>query len=409
MAKKIVLAYSGGLDTSVILKWLVNKGFEVVCFLADIGQDEDFEKAKNKALLLGASKVCIMDVKQEFVDDFIFPALKGNALYEGKYLLGTSLARPLIAKMQAEAAKKEGISCLAHGATGKGNDQIRFELAYMTLLPGCEIYSPWKDKEFLEKFKGRSDMLAYAKEQGIPVTATTAKPYSTDDNLMHISYEAGILEDPDAEAPKDIYKKTKSPKDAPDEETKITVAFSKGVPVSVKNLSTGEFVTGSLNLFMYLNTIGAENGIGRTDIVENRFIGMKSRGVYETPAGTILLKAHMDMESLTLDKEVMHLKQMLEPKFAELIYNGFWFSPEMQFLNAAFEQSQEYVTGSVTLSLYKGNVTAAARQSPHSLYSKSIVSMDKAGGYDPTDAKGFIKINGLRMVIYNAIHASKHL
>ncbi len=398
MAKeKIVLAYSGGLDTSVILKWLIEKGYEVVCFMADVGQEEDFEAAKKKAFAIGASKVCIVDCKKEFVEEYIFQALKANAIYEGKYLLGTSLARPLIAKKQIEVAKKEKTDIVAHGATGKGNDQVRFELTYMKLMPKVKIISPWKDPDFLKEFKGRSDMLAYAKKHKIPVSATMQKPYSTDDNIMHISYEAGQLEDPAFEPTKDMFKKTVDPKDAPDKETKIAITFKKGVPISVKNTTENKNINGSLELFRYLNELGSKNGIGRIDLVENRLVGMKSRGVYETPAGTILRIAHLDIEGLTLDREVCHLKDMLMPKIAQLIYNGFWFSPEMEFLMAAINKSQENVEGTVHLKLYKGNAMVIGRESKKSLYNKDIASMDKEGGYDQTHAIGFIKLNGLRL------------
>ena len=393
--KKVVLAYSGGLDTSVILKWLVNKGYEVVCYMADIGQDEDFEKAREKALKIGASKVIIVDAKKEFIEEYVFKALKANAIYEGKYLMGTSLARPLIAKHQVDVAKKEGTNAVAHGATGKGNDQVRFELTYMTLMPDVEIISPWKDPEFLAQFKGRSDMIKFAQQNGIPITSTLEKPYSMDDNIMHISYEAGILEDPKFEPQQEMFKKTVSPKNAPDRETKIVVEFKKGVPVSVTNGS--KTVTGTLELFSFLNELGSANGIGRIDLVENRFVGMKSRGVYETPAGTILRIAHLDIEGLTLDREVCHLRDMLSPKIAELVYNGFWFSPEMEFLMAAIEKSQEHVEGKVYMTLYKGNAFATGRESTKSLYDASIASMDKLGNYDQTDAKGFIKLNALRL------------
>jgi argininosuccinate synthase len=401
MSKKVILAYSGGLDTSVILKWLVEKGHEVVCYIADVGQDDDFEKAEEKALKLGASKVYIEDLKKEFVEEYIFPALKSNAIYEGKYLLGTSLARPLIAKKQIEIAVKEGTNVVSHGATGKGNDQVRFELTYMKLMPDVEIISPWKDEGFLSEFKGRSDMIKYSNKKGIPIESTVEKPYSMDDNLMHISYEAGELEDPKFEPNKNMFKKTVSLKDAPDKEIKILIEFKRGVPVSVENLSEGEKVKGSLELFSYLNKLGSENGVGRIDLVENRFVGMKSRGVYETPAGTILLIAHKDIEGLTLDKEVGHLKDMLMPRIAELIYNGFWFSPEMDFLMAAVNKSQENVDGKVYMTLYKGNAYVNGRESEKSLYDEDIASMDKEGGYDQADAKGFIKINALRLKLGN--------
>lgn len=397
MKNKVILAYSGGLDTSVILKWLINKGYEVVCYIADVGQDDDFDKAKSKALSIGASKVYIEDLKEEFVKNYIFQALKANAVYEGKYLLGTSLARPLIAKKHIEIAKKEGTKVVAHGATGKGNDQVRFELAFMKLMPDVKIISPWKDKKFLSQFEGRTDLINYAKENGIQIDSNLQKPYSMDDNLMHISYEAGLLEDTKYEAKEDMFKKTVSPKDAPDKETKIIIEFKKGVPIKVINIYENKQVEGALPLFQYLNELGSKNGVGRIDLVENRFGGIKSRGVYETPAGTILLTAHLDIEGITLDKEVCHLKDMLMPKIAELIYNGFWFSPEFEFLMTAIDKSQENIEGKVYLTLYKGNVFVTGRESEKSLYDENIASMDKSGGYDQTDAIGFIKLNALRL------------
>lgn len=395
--KKLMLAYSGGLDTSAILKWLLDKGYEVVCFMADVGQDEDFSKAKEKALKIGASKVIIEDCKKEFIEKYIFQAIKANAIYEGKYMLGTSLARPIIAEKMIKAAIKENIKTVAHGATGKGNDQVRFEMTFMKFMPDVEIIAPWKDPEFLKEFKGRTDLINYSKAKGIPITSTLEKPYSMDDNIMHISYEAGVLEDPAFEPKEDMFKKTVSPKDAPDNETKIVVEFKGGVPIKVTNLTENKTVTGSLELFKYLNELGSKNGIGRADLVENRFVGMKSRGVYETPAGTILLKAHMDIEGLVLDREVCHLKDMLMPKIAELIYYGFWFAPEMEFLMAAINKSQEDVDGKVCITLYKGNIIITGRESDKSLYSMDIASMDKLGKYDQTDAKGFIKLNALRL------------
>jgi len=397
MKNKIILAYSGGLDTSVILKWLIDKSYEVICYIADVGQEENFQKAKEKALKIGASKVYIEDLKKEFVEKYIFQALKANAIYEGKYLLGTSLARPLIAKKQIEIAKKEKTNIVSHGATGKGNDQIRFELTYMKLMPNIEIIAPWKEKSFLEKFKGRTDLINYAKKHGIPIESTLEKPYSMDDNLMHISYEAGLLEDPKYEPKENMFKKTNSPKNAPDKETKIMIEFKAGIPVKIINITENKIIIGSLELFQYLNKVGSKNGIGRIDLVENRFVGMKSRGVYETPAGTILLKAHLDIEGLVLDKEVCHIKDMLMPKIAELIYNGFWFSPEMEFLMTAINKSQESIEGKVFITLYKGNIIITGRESEKSLYDMDLASMDKLGNYQPEDAKGFIKLNALRL------------
>ncbi len=395
--EKVVLAYSGGLDTSVILKWLLDKGYDVVCYVADVGQKEDFEAAKKKALAIGASKVYIEDLKSEFVTDFIFPAVKANAIYEGRYMLGTSLARPLIAKRHIEIAKKEGTNIVAHGATGKGNDQVRFELTYMTLMPDVKIITPWRDKEFLSQFQGRSDMIKYSEKNGIPIKATSKKPYSSDPNIMHISYEAGELEDPKFRPNKDMFEMTADPKDAPDKETKLSIEFKQGIPISVENLEDKTKKTGALEILTYLNKVAGANGIGRIDMVENRFVGMKSRGVYETPAGTVLRAAHMDLEGITMDREVMRIRDMLAPKISELIYNGFWYSPEMELLMTMVNKSQQNVSGKVTLSLYKGNVMPIGRESQQSLYNANIASMDVHGGYDQTDATGFIKLNALRL------------
>ena len=397
MKQKVVLAYSGGLDTSVILKWLINKGFDVIAFIADLGQNEDFNAAKEKALKIGASKVYIEDLKEEFVTDFIFPAIRANAVYEGRYLLGTSLARPLIAKKQIEIAAKEKAEFVSHGATGKGNDQVRFELTCMTLNPKIKIIAPWKNEEFLSQFKGRSDMIDYANKNGIQVKATKDAPYSTDANLMHISYEAGILEDPNLKPGEEMFEMTKSPKQAPDKETIIEIEFKNGNPVKVENMNDGTSISKPLELFQYLNKIGGENGIGRIDMVENRFVGLKSRGVYETPAGTILQIAHRDIEGITMDREVMHLRDMLMPKYSELVYYGFWYSPEMEFLMTAFDKSQQNVSGTVNLSLYKGNCMTIGRSSKQSLYSQDLSSMDVLGGYDQKDALGFIRLNALRL------------
>lgn len=398
---KAILAYSGGLDTSCILKWLVEKNYEVIAYMADVGQKEDFEVAKEKALEIGASKVYIEDLKSEFVTDFIFPAIQANAVYEGRYLLGTALARPIIAKKQIEIAKKEGAKYVAHGATGKGNDQVRFELTYYALDPKIKIIAPWKDQEFLEKFKGRTDLINYAKEKGIPVDATHAKPYSTDANLMHISYESGSLEDPIKAPEKEMFQWTCSPEDAPEEKTELEIHFKDGLPIKV--VSNGITKTDPLELYQYLNEIGAKNGIGRVDIIENRYVGIKSRGIYETPGATILRAAHLDIESIAMDREVMRLRDMLAPKFAELVYYGFWYSPEMDFLTASIGKSQELIDGIVYLSLYKGNITINGRESPSSLYDKELSSMDIEGGFDQKDSEGFIKINAIRLMAHNAI------
>src|SRR3989338_5856096 len=395
--EKVVLAYSGGLDTSVILKWLIDKGYDVVAYMLDIGQKDDFKKAEEKAKKICASKVCFVDAKKEFITDYIFPAIRANAKYEGRYLLGTSLARPLIAKKQIEIAKKENAGIVSHGATGKGNDQVRFELAYLNLMPSVKIIAPWKDREFLARFQGRSDMIDYCNEKGIPVEATKKKPYSSDANIMHISYEAGILEDPAFTPTEDMFKMTTSPKNAPDKETEIEIEFEKGNPVRVRNITEGTVKEDPLELFQYLNDIGGKNGIGRIDMVEDRFVGMKSRGVYETPAGTIIHEAHRDIEGLTMDREIMLIRDSLTPRFAQLIYNGFWFSPEMDFLRNTFDYTQQHVSGKVKLGLYKGNITIKGRESKYSLYNKDLVSMDVHGGYDQTDAIGFIRLNALRL------------
>lgn len=400
---KVVLAYSGGLDTSCILKWLVDKGYDVIAYIADVGQEEDFEAAKQKALTLGASKVYIEDLKREFVTDFIFPAIKANAIYEDRYLLGTSLARPIIAKKQIEIAAKEGAEYASHGATGKGNDQVRFELTYYALNPTIKVIAPWKDEEFLSKFKGRTDLINYAKEKGIPVKATISKPYSEDDNLMHISHEAGILEDPKLQPDESVFSKTVSPKNAPDTETNLEIHFKDGTPIKVVNKEDGAVKTDPLELFIYLNELGSKNGIGRVDMVENRFVGIKSRGIYETPGATILRAAHIDIEAIAMDREVMRLRDMLAPKFSELVYYGFWFSPEMDFLMAAINKSQELIDGVVYLSLYKGNVTIKGRESPSSLYDSELSSMNIEGGFNQKDSEGFIKINAIRLMAHNAI------
>ena len=403
MKEKIVLAYSGGLDTSVILKWLIEKDYEVIAFVADVGQAEDFEECRKKALLLGASKVIIADLKREFIEDYVLKAIMGNAVYEGRYLLGTALARPLIAKKQIEAAVNEKANAVAHGATGKGNDQVRFELCYYALKPDIKVISPWKDREFLERFKGRTDLLKYAAEKQIPVKASIDKPYSEDDNLMHISHEAGILEDPMYTAQKNILEKMVLPQDAPDKETRIAIHFKNGIPVKLINKEDGTVKEDSYEMYTYLNELAGKNGIGLLDMVENRFVGIKSRGVYETPAATVLHIAHMDLEGIAMDREVMRLRNMLTPKFSELIYYGFWFSPEMDFLMAAIEKSQELIDGSVHLCLYKGNVLIEGRESPSSLYNKELSSMDIEGGFDQTDSKGFIRINAIRLMAHRAI------
>lgn len=401
---KVVLAYSGGLDTSVILKWFIEEGYEVIAYIADVGQEEDFEVAREKALNVGAAKVYVEDLKEEFVRDYIFAAVKSQAIYEGRYLLGTSVARPIIAKRQIEIAEKEGAEYVSHGATGKGNDQVRFELSYYALKPDITVLAPWKMEEFLTRFEGRADMLNYADQYGIPVTATRKKPYSEDDNMLHISHEAGILEDPNAPAHEDVYSRTNGSATSPDEADTLTIDFEQGIPVKVTNQTDGKEITGAVALFEYLNTLGTKHGIGRLDMVENRFVGIKSRGVYETPGGEILYKAHRDLEGLTLDREVMKLRDQMSLKVAELIYNGFWFSPEFDLLMTFMDKAQETNTGSVQIKLIKGMAYPIARKSPIALYDPEQSSMDVEGGYDQKDADGFIKINAVRLKNNTAIH-----
>lgn len=402
--KKVVLAYSGGLDTSIILKWLITKGFEVICFVGNVGQQEDFTAIEQKAYATGASRVYVIDLRREFVTKFIFPALQGNAIYEGRYLLGTALARPLLAQKQVEVAGIENASFVSHGATGKGNDQVRFELTCYALNPAITIIAPWRDPEFLAEFRGRSDLLKFAHEHNIPVNATVKKPYSEDENLMHISHEAGILEDPLYRPDENIFNRTVSPQKAPETETILEIEFKNGIPVRVMGPGKSEnSETDPLRIFLYLNEQGSKNGIGRLDMVENRFIGIKSRGVYETPGATILWQAHRDLEGIAMDKEVMHLRDTLIPAFSKLIYNGFWYSPEMDFIMSAFRKSQEAIDGKVIVSLYKGNVTTVGRESPTSLYNQEQSSMDIEGGFDATDSTGFINIHALRLKAHNLV------
>lgn len=387
--KKIVLAYSGGLDTSVILKWLIEKyQCPVIAFCADLGQEEDWEEIKKKGQYLGAEKVIIQDLKHEFVKEYCFFAIKAGARYEDWYLMGTSLARPLIAKAQVELALKEGADAVAHGATGKGNDQVRFELTYSALAPHLKIIAPWREWEF----KGRSDLISYAKAKGIPVPVTPEKPYSIDANLFHISYEGGILEDLWQEPPEDMFILTNSPEKAPDEPIYLEIDFDRGEPVAIN----GEALS-PVSLLQKLNYLGGLHGIGRIDMVENRYVGIKSRGIYETPGGTILHIAHRALEQITLDREVMRLKDTLMPKIAELIYYGYWFSPEFQALKHFIEETQERVTGTVRVKLYKGNVIVCGRKSPFSLYKRELASFEDTGGYSHRDAEGFIKLNALRL------------
>jgi argininosuccinate synthase len=401
--QKVVLAYSGGLDTACILKDLLMRGYDVIAYVADVGQQEDFDEVADRARETGASAVFVEDLKRDFVTEFIFPAIAGNAVYENRYLLGTALARPVIARRHVEIALREGATAVAHGATGKGNDQVRFEMAFAALGPGLEIIAPWKEREFLERFQGRRDLLAFAEEHGIPVEATAEKPYSSDENLMHRSYEAGMLEDPEAEPPKDMFKLTRALEDTPDEPTELVIHFHDAMPVKVVNEKEGIEHTDPVDLFDYLNEVGGLHGIGRIDMVENRFVGIKSRGVYETPGGTVLHHALRDLEGIAMDREVLRLRDTLSPHFSEIIYNGFWFSPEMDFVQAAFRQSEKLIDGAVHLRLFKGNTVIRGRSSQSSLYDQELSSMDVAGGYDQEDARGFIRINALRLKAHKLI------
>lgn len=387
--RKIVLAYSGGLDTSVILAWLVEKfQCEVIAFCADIGQEEELTGLEEKGKKSGASKVVIQDLREEFAREYIYPAIRGNAIYEMRYLLGTSLARPLIAKAMVELAKKEGADAFAHGATGKGNDQVRFELTFKALAPDAKIISPWR----IWDFGGRKELIEYAKTKGIPVPVTVDKPYSMDRNLMHLSFEGGILEDPYQEPPEDMFLLTVSPEKAPDKPTYIELEFENGncVGVNGKKMSP-------LEVMQTLNQLGGANGIGRVDIVENRLVGIKSRGVYETPGGTILFHAHRDLESITLDRETQHMKDEFSITFAKLIYNGMWFSDQMKAIRALIDSTQEYVTGTVRVKLYKGNCTIVGRKSPYSLYNPEIATFERGELYNQKDAEGFINLYGLQL------------
>ncbi|MBP8037040.1 MAG: argininosuccinate synthase [Desulfobulbus sp.] len=389
--KKIVLAYSGGLDTSVILKWLANEyGCPVIAYCADIGQKEDWDKVRAKGMATGADKVIVSDLREEFVRDYIFPAFRANAIYEGSYLLGTSLARPLIAREQVRIAAEENADAVSHGATGKGNDQVRFELSYLALNPKLTIIAPWR----IWDLNSRQKLVAYAREHDIPVPVTKKNPYSSDENLLHISFEGGILEDPWNEPDEEMFKLTVSPERAPDTPTYIEIDFAQGTPVAID----GERL-GPVALMTRLNDLGGANGIGRLDMVENRFVGMKSRGVYETPGGTILRAAHRDLETITLDREVLRIRDSLVPTYAQLIYNGFWFSPEMQLLQRTMDDAQTTVNGTVRLKLYKGNCIPVGRKSDNSLYSESFATFEEDEVYNQADATGFIRLNALRLRI----------
>ena len=403
---KIVLAYSGGLDTSVLVSWLKDKyQAKIISFCADIGQEEELDGLDKKAKKTGSSKIYIDDLQEEFARDYIFPMIQAGAIYEGQYFLGTSIARPLIAKRMVEIARKEKAQAIAHGATGKGNDQIRFELTAAALAPEIDVIAPWRDEQFRADFPGRKEMIDYCAAKKIPVEASAKKPYSMDRNLLHISYEAGVLEDPwlDASSPehKEMYKLSVSPEDAPDAPEYVELEFEKGNCIAVN----GKKMT-PLRVMKTLNKLGGKHGIGRVDLVENRFVGMKSRGVYETPGGSILLFAHRQIESLTMDREVMHLRDSLMPKYAELVYYGFWFAPEREALQALVTESQKNVSGTVRLKLYKGNIITAGRKSPLSLYNPEIATMeaDPTQAYNQDDATGFIRLNGLRLKVGAQVH-----
>ncbi len=389
--KKIVLAYSGGLDTSVILKWL-SEEYEcpVIAYAADIGQKEDWQAVEQKGMTTGAEKVIISDLQEEYVRDFIFPAFRANAVYEGSYLLGTSLARPLISKEQVRIAQAEGADAVSHGATGKGNDQVRFELSYLALQPGLKIIAPWRTWDL----NSRQKLVAFAKEHDIPIPVTKKNPYSSDENLLHISFEGGLLEDPWNEPDEDMFKLSVSPENAPDKATYIEIDFEQGTPVAID----GEKLA-PVELMKKLNNLGGENGIGRLDMVENRFVGMKSRGVYETPGGTILREAHRDLETITMDREVLSIRDSLVPRYSTLIYNGFWFSPEMELLQKTMDDTQATVNGTVRLKLYKGNCIPVGRKSDNSLYSESYATFEEDEVYNQADATGFIRLNSLRLQI----------
>lgn len=406
---KIVLAYSGGLDTSVILKWLKeNRNAEIIAFAADVGQQEELKGLKQKARRTGASKIYVDDLQAEFAADFIFPMMRANAIYEGQYFLGTSIARPLIAKRMVEIAKLEGAEAIAHGATGKGNDQVRFELTAAALNPSLEVIAPWRIDAFRDEFPGRAEMIAYCETHGIPVQASMKKPYSMDRNLLHISYEAGMLEDPWLDAfskeNRGMFTLSVSPEEAPDKADIIELEFERGdcVAINGKKMSP-------LQVMETLNKAGGKHGVGRVDMVENRFVGMKSRGVYETPGGTILQFAHRHMESLTMDRDAMHLRDSLIPRYAEMVYNGFWFAPERLALQALVEETQRYVTGTVRVRLYKGGLYVAGRKSPFSLYNPNIATMDAdpTKAYNQNDATGFIHLQALRLKVHAQVHQAK--
>jgi len=395
---RVLLAYSGGLDTSCILAWLIEQGYEVYAFMADVGQEEDFAAAEKKALGIGAKKFILEDLKREFVTELIYPAVQANCIYENVYLLGTSLARPVIARGMIEAAEREGCDYVSHGCTGKGNDQVRFELAFYGLKPDIKVIAPWRLPEFYNRFGGRQALIEYAAKNGIPVAQTTAKPWSTDENLFHISYEAGILEDPDTTPPTDMWKLTIAPEEAPQEPLRLSIEFSKGLPIKVTVPDEKKEYTDAVDIFLALNALARKHGVGRIDIVENRFIGVKSRGCYESPGATILRAAHIDLEGLTLDRNVRALRdQFITIELGRILYNGHFFTPEREFITSSIPASQRTVNGIVRLKLYKGNVIIEGRSSDEGLYDEHQSSMDELGGFEPTDTTGFIQIESIRI------------
>ncbi|MCJ1365261.1 argininosuccinate synthetase [Acarospora aff. strigata] len=410
MAKeKVCLAYSGGLDTSCILAWLIEKGYSVVCFMADVGQEEDFEAAKQKAMKIGAEKVYVEDLRREFIEELCYPAVQCNAIYENVYLLGTSLARPVIARSQIAIAKKENCVAVSHGCTGKGNDQVRFELAFYALQPSIKVIAPWRIPEFYNRFAGRNDLLDYAAKMNIPVTSTKSKPWSMDENLAHCSYEAGILEDPDTTPPEDMWKLTVDPTKAPDAPEDFTLYFEKGLPAKLVYTEKGsqKTITDSVDLFLTTNAIARRHGVGRIDIVENRFIGLKSRGCYETPGLTCLRAAHVDLEGLVLDREVRALRdQFVTLNYARILYNGLYFSPEREFLESSIVASQKSVNGQVRCRAYKGGFSVLGRSSEtERLYDLEESSMDEIGSFEPADTSGFISVQAIRLKKYGAMKA----
>ncbi|TFK52038.1 argininosuccinate synthetase [Heliocybe sulcata] len=404
---RVLLAYSGGLDTSCILAWLIEQGYETVAFMADVGQEEDFEAARAKALKVGAEKFILEDLRREFVEELIYPAIQANCIYENVYLLGTSLARPVIARGMIAVAEREGCDFVSHGCTGKGNDQVRFELAFYGLKPDIKVIAPWRIPEFYTRFAGRQALLAFAAEKSIPVQQTAAKPWSTDENLFHISYEAGILEEPDTTPPADMWKLTVAPEDAPDAPERLSIEFKAGLPVKV-TLADGKAVTDAVDMFLELNRVARKHGVGRIDIVENRFIGVKSRGCYESPGATVLRAAHVDLEGLTLDRNVRALRdQFVTVELSRILYNGHFFTPESEFVRSAIPASQRTVNGVVRLKLYKGNVVVEGRSSDEGLYDAQQSSMDELGGFEPTDTSGFIQIESIRIKKWAQANARK--